>query len=78
MTQTLLSSFGAEKNILNKLGQNAMHTAILAGRKEIARLLLKQNVNIIKDNRGLSPVHMVVLTENMEMLKFFFEELILN
>ena len=78
MTQTLLSSFGAEKNILNKLGQNAMHTAILAGRKEIARLLLKQNVNIIKDNRGLSQVHMVVLTENMEMLKFFFEELILN
>ena len=78
MTQTLLSSFGAEKNILNKLGQNAMHTAILAGRKEIARLFLKQNVNIIKDNRGLSPVHMVVLTENMEMLKFFFEELILN
>ena len=78
MTQTLLSSFGAEKNIVNKLGQNSMHTAILAGKKEIARLLLKQNVNIIKDNRGLSPVHMVVLTENMEMLKFFFEELILN
>jgi ankyrin repeat protein len=54
--------------------QNAVHTAVLSGQKEMLSILLNNGLYLIKDSRGISPVHMAVLTENLQILRYIIEE----
>lgn len=69
MVILLLKVFGSEKHLLNNSKQNVLFSAVEAGKREIVALLMKDGFKLIKDDRGMNPLHVAVLASDLEMAK---------
>lgn len=64
MVILLIKVFGNEKHLVNNRKQNVLYSAVEAGKHEIVQLLIKDGFKLIKDDRGMNPLHVAVLSSD--------------
>lgn len=50
-----------------------MFTAVEAGKREMVDFLLKDGFKLIKDDRGMNPLHVAVLASDFEMVQLLLK-----
>ena len=75
MVNMLLNCSGLNKRATNNLGQNAVHVAVQSGNREMLEIVTGQKLSIGQepDNRGMIPLHIAVLTNNLPAVQHLVE-----